>query len=704
MIQPAVSPVAPRVHSRCTGDVIPLSDEISQLLTVGRSVSVRLDGEGKTTALGHLASVFADQVSDGRLQLQDKTIPLGDGDPIVTVFTAQESQADIVFRLATWGQDDFIEYLLAKHPDQCASVMGRLASANTGFANGSPAIWQLVLDRMAADSQKSDVEEIVLSEIHLRINDPAVAGAVADRLLFSDETDNVGLLGHTASVKEGDASVLINRLHPSVQRFLGDSNIRVAFVVQRFVERLHAGSPQEIRCLMSHAMAVANLKKISTKIGDNSAILEKLDLVFEKGKTPSMSNCATLLSMCDPLWRPRGERLDLFRCHFFGVNWPDINLSRADLRRTCFVDANLAGARFAGAKISVADFAHANLRRADFSTRQDDNTIASSPQKSQPARNQPLRNKLSDGSQVVLPGFDEPSGSEDPTETSETRPKQSTGKRLTPREKARNRKRKKQERKAKQRQKREAVNPAKPAVELAKMLDYSRVSFVKADLSQANVSGCRFNATDFSGANLSGLKASGVHFENVRMIDADLSDANFFNAQFQSVQLRGANISRCKFEKLYAAFLSMENMTAADVDFLDATIPNSDWTGSTMTQCRFQSAEMVGAKMAGINWENCDMRSADMRGVTFHLGTTRSGLVNSPYPSHGTRTGFYTDEFEERYFKSPESIRVASMRGCDLRGANIHHVDFYLVDLRGARYDSSQREQLVSTGAILDGH
>ena len=106
--------------------------------------------------------------------------------------------------------------------------------------------------------------------------------------------------------------------------------------------------------------------------------------------------------------------------------------------------------------------------------------------------------------------------------------------------------------------------------------------------------------------------------------------------------------------------------------------------------------------MAEIRWEYCDLREADLRGCTFHMGSTRSGIVNSPYPSHGTRTGFYTDDYNDQHFQAPELIRKACLYGCDLRGANIHGVDFYLVDLRAAKFDDSQREQLISTGAILD--
>src|SRR5262249_30405008 len=57
-----------------------------------------------------------------------------------------------VYRLASWGQDDLIEYLLAAHWGRCASVMARLkVSGDREFLRGIPELWTVVLDRMATD-------------------------------------------------------------------------------------------------------------------------------------------------------------------------------------------------------------------------------------------------------------------------------------------------------------------------------------------------------------------------------------------------------------------------------------------------------------------------------------------------------------------------------------------------------------------------
>ncbi len=44
---------------------------------------------------------------------------------------------------------------------------------------------------------------------------------------------------------------------------------------------------------------------------------------------------------------------------------------------------------------------------------------------------------------------------------------------------------------------------------------------------------------------------------------------------------------------------------------------------------------------------------------------------------------------------------LASLHGADLRGANIEGVDFYLVDLRAAKYDPEQLEHFRQCKAIL---
>jgi uncharacterized protein YjbI with pentapeptide repeats len=124
-------------------------------------------------------------------------------------------------------------------------------------------------------------------------------------------------------------------------------------------------------------------------------------------------------------------------------------------------------------------------------------------------------------------------------------------------------------------------------------------------------------------------------------------------------------------------------------------------TGSSMPRARFDGARLDNAGLAEVDWPGVSLRGAELRGASFHLGTTRNGLVGSPIACEGSRTGFYTDDYTEQDFKAPEQIRKANLCHADLRGADITDVDFYLVDLRHAKYDPEQEEHLRRCGAIL---
>lgn len=125
-------------------------------------------------------------------------------------------------------------------------------------------------------------------------------------------------------------------------------------------------------------------------------------------------------------------------------------------------------------------------------------------------------------------------------------------------------------------------------------------------------------------------------------------------------------------------------------------------TASQWPHAHLQGADLRDTGLAEIEWEQADLRDADLRGATFHLGSSRSGLVGSPLASEGSRTGFYTDDYEEQGFKAPEEIRKANLCRADLRGAKIDGVDFYLVDLRGARYTAEQEAHFRGCRAILE--
>jgi uncharacterized protein YjbI with pentapeptide repeats len=223
------------------------------------------------------------------------------------------------------------------------------------------------------------------------------------------------------------------------------------------------------------------------------------------------------------------------------------------------------------------------------------------------------------------------------------------------------------------------------------------VVLIQARLSGASLSGFQGPAADLYGADLSGVHGSRVDFylanlSQAKLDNARLRDANFREADLRHTSLRGAVLRRAHFER---ALLE-------ETDFSGAHLEGALLTGSSMIGGNLTGALLRNSGLGDVEWPGVCLRHADLRHATFHMGSSRSGLVDSTIASEGSRTGFYTDEYNEQDFKSPEEIRKANLRGADLRGAIIDGVDFYLVDLRGAQYYADQAAHFRRCGAILE--
>lgn len=226
----------------------------------------------------------------------------------------------------------------------------------------------------------------------------------------------------------------------------------------------------------------------------------------------------------------------------------------------------------------------------------------------------------------------------------------------------------------------------------ARGADFTGADLTKATFCNSNLTGARFVGANLSGSNLNGAEIEG----------ADFSDVNFTQARLTRLIMRLANFQQCNFCKAELRESDLEGMALPNASFAKADFDRALLTGTFMPRTSFWKAKLTNTGLAEIEWEQADLRNADLRGATFHMGSSRSGLVQSTIASYGTRTGFYTDDYNDQDFKAPEEIRKANLRGADLRGANLDGVDFYLVDLRDALYDASRAKQLRGTGAILE--
>jgi uncharacterized protein YjbI with pentapeptide repeats len=232
-------------------------------------------------------------------------------------------------------------------------------------------------------------------------------------------------------------------------------------------------------------------------------------------------------------------------------------------------------------------------------------------------------------------------------------------------------------------------------------------SFVDANLEQANFTQAqlpeaRFEESNLTAAVLRDAVLLHADFTGSIIERAVFSGADLTRSILSGLCLREAHWQGARFTEADMEECDLEYMTLPCADFELAHLRRALLTGSTMFGANFRGACLREAGLADIEWENADLRGADLRGASFHMGSTRSGLVGSTIPCEGSKTGFYTDDYDEQTYKTPEDIRKANLCGADLRGAILDGVDFYLVDLRGAQYDEKYADHLRRCGAILE--
>ena len=604
--------VRPRIISLETGETIPLDDKIGQLLQEGRHELVGLvggPGSGKTTALRHLAAVLPPWAL-ARIRLVDDPqgyadiVAFGDTESRFVISAGGQLPAaprQVNYSLASWSQDDVIEYLLSTHCDRCASVMTRLKSCgDRGFVKGIPELWAVVLDQMAGDELIVDARAAIRCELAEWFDQHGRARAITEDFCLAGISQNSNpVLNLPLSALSGDmpnrsqsAEVLVRLVrHRPVALLLAADRIK------DFAERGH--------------MDLAFTRQFPHDLVQEAALVIA-------GNTPAMQHLSDWLSQCEhlavhpmaaslliavsPNWRPgpacrpRLEGAYLARAAWSGLDLAGVDLESADLKAADLNSANLAGSRAVRAR-----FQRANLQGAVLDS-------------------------------WVAVGAD--------------------------------------------------LSGA----------DLRSVHAVDANFRQANLAGARLIEANLWRAN----------FQKANIEDADFTGANLEGARLTGLKLRRARFDCARFGSADLRECDLEEMMLTVPDFHGADLCGALLTGSRMQDANFAGANLRGAGLAEIDWPGADLHNANLCRASFHLGSSRSGLVGSPIACEGSRTGFYTDDYDAQNIKSAEEIRKANLRGADLRGANIKGVDFYLVDLRDAKYTRDQAEHFRRCRAILE--
>ncbi|MGA2257919.1 MAG: pentapeptide repeat-containing protein [Thermoguttaceae bacterium] len=611
MIQPDRAPVKPRVISPETGDVIPLEDIF--LESGGVIEIVGGLGAGKTTALAHLAATAPTDLRVVYLDNASIALVVEAARSAMVVFTSQGSRSlpgAVSYRVAPWGNDELMEYLLARHPLQSRSVWARLqAVPDRHLPRGLPELWRIILDRMAEDEFLTSVTEALRRELHRGLPEASQrTGAEQYCLAELTKLSEQAAKCHLGLQRQHiDASALRLLRHDAVRLTLATDRL-VWLLESEFGDRtLEYRLPRE---LVKSAAATVSSKAI-----------ENLSRWIAGDRKVCHPMAASLLHATGRGWIPDRDPLPwLSGAYVDGATWKGVNFAGAKIEESDLSRSDLTEAILDHAMAARADFSRAVLNRASLI-------------------------------KIQAAGVDFSMAA------------------LT------------------------SIN-ARSAI------------FCNANFTGADLTGACLARADFHNAMLTNARLVQVDLSYAILTDAQIDDADFSSADLRwsilnGLALRNAQLTGAVFSHAFLEECDLEGVDLPTAKFAEAHLQGALLTGSRMSGADFSSADLRGARLADIDWEGASLRAADLRNCTFHLGSSRSGLVNSPIAGEGNRTGFYGDEFDQQTYRSPEEIRKANLCGADLRGANLDKTDFYLVDLRGAKYTPSQFEHLRRCGAIL---
>lgn len=231
---------------------------------------------------------------------------------------------------------------------------------------------------------------------------------------------------------------------------------------------------------------------------------------------------------------------------------------------------------------------------------------------------------------------------------------------------------------------------------------FDSADFRGADLSRAEATRVQFRDACFDDAVLRFARVNDCWLEGARFANADLTRATFVHTAFGSVDFRSAHLERVALRFCDLRASHFELVHAPGIDLVHSDLQGALLSGSRFPGGTLRSANLRSTGLADVDWEGADLRNADFRHASFHLGSARSGLLVGAPALWGSMTGFYDSEPVELAHGHPETIRKANLCHADLVGAHVEGCDFYLVDLRGARFTASQETHFRSCRAILD--
>lgn len=340
-----------------SGQRLLLEEEVAALLAKRRGGHLMLlggSGSGKTSALRHLAYVFADHP---RLRLHDDNQRLERPRPEDVIVQAAPSEVTETQHekryLAPWNDEQCTEYVAAAHPSCVIRTMS--AWQRTGLVDELgrwPGLCTCVLDHFsqAPDANGFSILREVLDE---RL--PAQRRAAAMRQALRSYTTPLDAIAppYVEWPQREPALDDLGLLRALSLRGILAAEQLVDLVLQQQSGSLvqvhwHASLIEGVHELLGHAPDLrTQLEGLLSRraLRHRGTVLSLLNTTGERYRPPS-----------DSIWGIPGARLagaDLHRMHFYG-DLRNVDLADADLRGAVLDECNLSGGTLRGAMLQHA--------------------------------------------------------------------------------------------------------------------------------------------------------------------------------------------------------------------------------------------------------------------------------------------------------------------------------------------------------------
>ncbi|SRR6266567_6550340 len=161
------------------------------------------------------------------------------------------------------------------------------------------------------------------------------------------------------------------------------------------------------------------------------------------------------------------------------------------------------------------------------------------------------------------------------------------------------------------------------------VVDLSRVTLIRADLSGAGLSGAMLSEADLRKANLTGTNLTETDLSKANLREANLSGVILIRADLSFANLRGADLS---FANLSKANLSKADLTAAwpggwkriYTNLSKANLSGADLTNAGLTEANLTGADLSQANLKdakGITIEELEKQAKSLKGAIMPDGS-----------------------------------------------------------------------------------